>query len=122
MPGDIKGILKSLEEAKHAVTEVKKQVIVKGDIHRAIQSLQEVSNEGKVYQPEIGVERDVKGKTPLMLEPPPSSRMKLSMKSLYDTQEQMQSGKEEVIKADVKGTIKSLMETAQRASPAIPQR
>ncbi|XP_051566894.1 xin actin-binding repeat-containing protein 2-like [Myxocyprinus asiaticus] len=129
VPGDIKCKLKSLEEARHAVKEVEKEIIVKGDVHTAIQSLQEASNEKKVYQQDIGVQE---GKIQLLLEPPPSPRLqhkastegdvKLSIKALCETQEQVQSDKEEVIKGDVKGTIKSLMETAQRASPTIPQR
>ncbi len=83
--------------------EVEKEVIVKGDILTAIQSLQEASNERKVCQQEIGVQGDVKTKIQLLLEPPPSPRMqrrvstegdvKLSIKSLYDTQEQVLSEK-----------------------------
>nr|XP_020450369.1 xin actin-binding repeat-containing protein 2-like [Monopterus albus] len=43
----------------------------------------------------------------------------MSIKSLHETQEQTQAEKEEVIKGDVKGTIKSLMETAKRETPKV---
>ncbi|XP_058468462.1 xin actin-binding repeat-containing protein 2 [Solea solea] len=132
--GDVKASLKSLELAKQAVREVEKEEIVRGDIHTAMQNLQDASNERITCQQEIDVQGDVRGTIQLFMEPPSSPTMqrrspslegevkgdvKMSIKSLYETQEQTQLGKEEVIKGDVKGTIKSLMETAQRETPKV---
>ncbi|XP_067111799.1 xin actin-binding repeat-containing protein 2 [Osmerus mordax] len=130
--GDVKGTLKSLAKATHLVKEVEKEEIVGGDIHSAMMCLQDASSDRRVFQQEIDVQGDVRGTIQLLLEAPASPRMqrrpstegdvKMSIRSLYDTQEiqeQGQSEKEEVLKGDVKGTIKSLLETAKREAPKI---
>ncbi|XP_077392671.1 uncharacterized protein xirp2b [Festucalex cinctus] len=132
VPGDVKATLRSLELAKQTVREVEKEEIVRGDIHTAMQCLQDASSEKKICQQEVVVQGDVKGTIQLFMEPPSSPRIqrsssteeeevkgdvKMSIKSLYETQEQTWAEKEEVIKGDVKGTIKSLLETAQRETP-----
>uniref|UniRef100_A0A8C2BFT2 Xin actin binding repeat containing 2a n=1 Tax=Cyprinus carpio TaxID=7962 RepID=A0A8C2BFT2_CYPCA len=124
VPGDIRGTLKSLEEAKQAVKEVEKEEIVKGDIQTALLSLQEASTEKRVFQHQVSEQGDVKGTIQLLLEPTSSPRMqrrpstegdiKYSIKSLYE-QEQVQIEKEEVIKGDVQGTIKSLMKKKEQS-------
>eukprot|EP00063_Salmo_salar_P032392 XP_014007227.1 PREDICTED: xin actin-binding repeat-containing protein 2-like isoform X2 [Salmo salar] len=126
VPGDIKGTLKSLEEAKQAVKEMEKEEIVKGDIHTALKGLHEASSEKKLYQHQVSEQGDVRGTIQLLLEPSTSPRMqrrgstegdvKTSIKCLYEGQgqdqdeEQSQMEKEEVIKGDVKGAIKNLMQ------------
>ncbi|XP_051986270.1 xin actin-binding repeat-containing protein 2-like isoform X1 [Xyrauchen texanus] len=125
VPGDIKKTLKSLEEAKQAVKEIEKDEIIKGDIHTALLSLQEASTEKRAFQHQISEQGDVKGTIQLLLEPTLSPRMqrrpstegdiKSSIKSLYD-QEQVQIEKEDVIKGDVQGTIKSLMRKKEQLS------
>ncbi|XP_067315214.1 xin actin-binding repeat-containing protein 2 isoform X2 [Pseudorasbora parva] len=125
VPGDIKGTLKSLEEAKQAVKEVEKEEIVKGDIQTALLSLQEASTEKRVFQHQVSEQGNVKGTIQLLLEPGSSPCMqrrpstegdiKSSIKSLYE-QEQVQIEKEEVIKGDVQGTIKSLMKKKEQSS------
>ncbi|XP_036838734.1 xin actin-binding repeat-containing protein 2 isoform X2 [Oncorhynchus mykiss] len=126
VPGDIKGTLKSLEEAKQAVKEMEKEEIVKGDIHIALKGLHEASSEKKLYQHQVSEQGDVRGTIQLLLEPSTSPRMqrrgstegdvKTSIKCLYEGQgqdqdeEQSQMEKEEVIKGDVKGAIKNLMQ------------
>ncbi|XP_026114001.1 xin actin-binding repeat-containing protein 2-like isoform X1 [Carassius auratus] len=123
VPGDIRGTLKSLEEAKQVVKEVEKEEIVKGDIQTALLNLQEASVEKRVVQHQVSEQGDVKGTIQLLLEPTSSPRMqrrpstegdiKYSIKSLYE-QEQVQIEKEEVIKGDVQGTIKSLMKKKEQ--------
>ncbi|XP_029612535.1 xin actin-binding repeat-containing protein 2 isoform X1 [Salmo trutta] len=126
VPGDIKGTLKSLEEAKQAVKEMEKEEIVKGDIHTALKGLHEASSEKKLYQHQVSEQGDVRGTIQLLLEPSTSPRMqrrgstegdvKTSIKCLYEGQgqdqdeEQSQIEKEEVMKGDVKGAIKNLMQ------------
>ncbi|CAN9497790.1 unnamed protein product [Ophioblennius macclurei] len=131
--GDVKATLKSLELAKTAVREVEKEEIVRGNIHTAMQSLHDASSERRVCQQEIDVQGNVRGTIQLLMDTPSSPKLqrsssceeevkgdvKMSIKSLYETQEQSQLEKEEVIKGDVKGTIKSLMETAQRVPPKV---
>ncbi|KAJ8012810.1 hypothetical protein DPEC_G00046730 [Dallia pectoralis] len=134
VPGDIRGTLKSLEQAKLKVREIEKEEIVKGDIYTAKQCLQDASKDSRTCQQEIDVHGNVRGTIQLLLEPPASPRMtrrpsfegdvKMSIKSLYGTHEvdealEVETEKEEVIKGDVKGTIKSLLESAQRATPKI---
>ncbi|XP_064183515.1 xin actin-binding repeat-containing protein 2 isoform X2 [Anguilla rostrata] len=125
VPGDIKGTLKSLEEAKQLSREIEKEEIVKGDIQTAMQSLREASNEKKVYQQQVSVQGDVRGTIQLLLEPPPPSTqrrpstegdVKMSIKSLYNGQDQTQIEKEEVIKGDVQGTIKCLLQGKEHTS------
>ncbi|KAG9340858.1 hypothetical protein JZ751_020051 [Albula glossodonta] len=125
VPGDIKGTLKSLEEAKRLARSFEKEEIVKGDIQTAMQSLKEASNEKKVYQQQVSVQGDVKGTIQLLLEPPspsmqrrPSTEgdVKMSIQSLYNDQEKTQIEKEEVIKGDVQGTIKSLLQAKEQRS------
>ncbi|XP_061548001.1 xin actin-binding repeat-containing protein 2 [Phycodurus eques] len=128
--GDVKATLRYLELAKQTVHEVEKEEIVRGDIHTAMQCLHDASAEKRTCQQEIVVQGDVKGQ--LFTEPPSSPRMqrsssteeeevkgdvKISIKSLYETQEQTLIEKKEVLKGDVKGMIKSLMETAHRDTP-----
>ncbi|XP_051997657.1 xin actin-binding repeat-containing protein 2-like [Xyrauchen texanus] len=125
VPGDIKGTLKSLEIAKQAVKEVEKEEIVKGDIHTALLSLQEASTEKRAFQHQVSEQGDVKGTIQILLEPTSSPHMqrrpstegdiKSSMKSLCE-QEQVQIEKEEVIKGDVQGTIKTLMRKKDQSS------
>ncbi|XP_061698214.1 xin actin-binding repeat-containing protein 2 [Syngnathoides biaculeatus] len=130
--GDVKATLKSLELAKQTVHEVEKEEIVRGDIQTAMQCLHDASAEKRTCQREIDVQGDVKGTIQLFTIPPSSTRMlrslsteeeevkgdvKMSIKSLYETQEQSLIDKEKVIKGDVKGMIKSLMETAHRETP-----
>ncbi|XP_038835812.1 xin actin-binding repeat-containing protein 2-like [Salvelinus namaycush] len=126
VPGDIKGTLKSLEEAKQAVKEMEKEEIVKGDIHTALKGLHEASSEKRLYQHQVSEQGDVRGTIQLLVEPSTSPRMqrrgstegdvKTSIKCLYEGQgqdqdeEQSQMEKEEVIKGDVKGAIKNLMQ------------
>ncbi|XP_016365899.1 xin actin-binding repeat-containing protein 2-like [Sinocyclocheilus rhinocerous] len=124
VPGDIRGTLKSLEEAKQAVKEVEKEDIVKGDIQTALLSLQEASTEKRVFQHQVSEQGDVKGTIQLLLDPTSSPHMqrrpstegdiKSSIKTLYE-QEQVQIEKEEVIKGDVQGTIKSLMKKKEQS-------
>ncbi|XP_061827669.1 uncharacterized protein xirp2b isoform X2 [Nerophis lumbriciformis] len=134
VPGDVKATLRSLELAKKSVRELEKEEIMKGDIHTAIQCLHDASADKRTCQQEIDVQGDVKRTIKLLMEPPSSPKMqrsssieelkggvKMSMKSLYETQEQTEVEKEEVVKGDVKGTIKSLLETAQRESPKVRQ-
>uniref|UniRef100_A0A4W5NC51 Xin actin binding repeat containing 2a n=1 Tax=Hucho hucho TaxID=62062 RepID=A0A4W5NC51_9TELE len=124
VPGDIKGTLKSLEEAKQAVKEMEKEEIVKGDIHTALKGLHEASSEKKLYQHQVSEQGDVRGTIQLLLEPSTSPRMqrrgstegdvKTSIKCLYEgqgqDQDEEQSQMEKVIKGDVKGAIKNLMQ------------
>ncbi|CAK6954127.1 xin actin-binding repeat-containing protein 2 [Scomber scombrus] len=130
--GDVKATLKSLEVAKQTVRGVEKEEIVRGDIHTAMQNLHDASSETRKCQQEMDVQGDVRGTIQLLLEPSTCPKMqrsesledvkgdvKMSIKSLYDTQEQTQLEKEEVIKGDVKGTIKSLLETAQRETSKV---
>ncbi|XP_008326943.1 xin actin-binding repeat-containing protein 2 isoform X2 [Cynoglossus semilaevis] len=131
--GDVRATMKSLELAQQTVREVEREDIVKGDIYTAMQNLQDASSERKTYHQEIDVQGDVRGTIQIFMEPPSSPIMqrspslereakgdvKMSIKSLYETQEQSQVEKEEVIKGDVKGTIKSLMETAERQTPKV---
>ncbi|KAM8903441.1 uncharacterized protein xirp2a isoform 2-T3 [Spinachia spinachia] len=122
VPGDIKETLKSLEEAKKAVKEVEKEEILKGDIHVAMQSLHEATSEKKTYQHQVSEQGDVRGTIQLLLEPisPRLQRrgsiegdVKTSIKCLYEGQEATQVEKEEVIKGDVQGAIKNLMQRKQ---------
>ncbi|KAK2856757.1 hypothetical protein Q5P01_005492 [Channa striata] len=126
VPGDIKGTLKSLEEAKQAVKEVEKEEIVKGDILTAMQSLQEASSDKRIYQHQVSEQGDVKATIQLLLEPtsPRVQRrgsiegdIKTSIKTLYEGQETTQVEKEEVVKGDVQGTIKCLMQRKQYSNP-----
>ncbi|XP_061734939.1 xin actin-binding repeat-containing protein 2 isoform X2 [Nerophis ophidion] len=130
VPGDVKATLRTLELAKRSVRESEKEEIMKGDIHTAIQCLHEASADKRTCQQEIDVQGDVKRTIKLLTGPPSSPKMQrsssieelkggveMSMKSLYKTQEQTEVEKEEVVRGDVKGTIKSLLETAQRESP-----
>ncbi|XP_034145597.1 xin actin-binding repeat-containing protein 2 isoform X2 [Esox lucius] len=135
IPGDIKGTLKSLEEAKQAVKEMEKEEIVKGDIHTALKGLHEASSERKLCQHQVSEQGDVRGTIQLLLEPSTSPRMqrrgstegdvKTSIKSLYEGQgqdqdeEQTQVEKEEVIKGDVKGAIKNLMQRKEYSNRKI---
>ncbi|XP_052456603.1 xin actin-binding repeat-containing protein 2 isoform X2 [Carassius gibelio] len=124
VPGDIRGTLKSLEEAKQVVKEVEKEKIVKGDIQTALLSLQEASTEKRVFQHQVSEQGDVKGTIQLFMEPTSSPHMqrrpstegdiKSSIKSLYE-QEHGQIEKEEVIKGDVQGKIKSLMNKKEQS-------
>ncbi|XP_062853801.1 xin actin-binding repeat-containing protein 2 isoform X2 [Trichomycterus rosablanca] len=123
--GDIKSTLKSLEDAKQAVKEVEKEEIVKGDIQTALLNLQEASAEKKVFQHQVSEQGDVRGTIQLLLEPTSSPHMqrrastendiKMSIKSLHE-QEQNQMEKEEVIKGDVHGTIKCLMQKKEESN------
>ncbi|XP_051937847.1 xin actin-binding repeat-containing protein 2 [Hippocampus zosterae] len=130
--GDVRATLRSLETAKRTMREVAKEEIVRGDIHTVLQCLQDAASEKKTRQQEIIVQGDVKGTKQLFTEPPVSpgvqrsssveeelvkGDVKTSIKSLYETQEPTLLEKEEVIKGDVKGTMKSLLETAQRETP-----
>ncbi|XP_019724092.1 xin actin-binding repeat-containing protein 2 isoform X1 [Hippocampus comes] len=124
--GDIRGTLKSLEEAKRAVKEVEREEIVKGDIHIAMQHLNEASSEKKTYQHQVSEQGDVKGTIQLLLEPisPRMQRrgsiegdVKTSIKSLYEGQETTFVEKEEVVKGDVQGAIKCLMQKKQYSKP-----
>ncbi|CDQ97615.1 unnamed protein product, partial [Oncorhynchus mykiss] len=105
---------------------MEKEEIVKGDIHIALKGLHEASSEKKLYQHQVSEQGDVRGTIQLLLEPSTSPRMqrrgstegdvKTSIKCLYEGQgqdqdeEQSQMEKEEVIKGDVKGAIKNLMQ------------
>uniref|UniRef100_A0A3Q3IHY8 Xin actin binding repeat containing 2a n=1 Tax=Monopterus albus TaxID=43700 RepID=A0A3Q3IHY8_MONAL len=120
VPGDIKGTLKSLEEAKQAVKEVEKEEIVKGDIHTAMKSLHEASSEKKIYQHQVSEQGDVKATIQLLLEPATSPRIQHRgsidrnvQTSINEGQETTQVEKEEVIKGDVQGAIKCLMQRKQ---------
>lgn len=124
--GDIKGTLKSLEEAKRVVKEVEREEIVKGDIHIAMQHLNEASSEKKTYQHQVSEQGDVKGTIQLLLEPisPRMQRrgsiegdIKTSIKSLNEGQETTFVEKEEVVKGDVQGAIKCLMQKKQYSKP-----
>lgn len=136
VPGDVKATVKSLELAKEVVREVEKEEIVRGDIRVAMRSLRDASSERRISQSGADTQGDVRGTIQLLMEAPSSPKLqrrpsleeelkgdvKMSIKSLYDTQEQIQLEKEEVIKGDVKGTIKSLLETAQRETPKVKLR
>ncbi|KAK9537575.1 hypothetical protein VZT92_005179 [Zoarces viviparus] len=112
VPGDVRATLKSLELAKQAVKEVEKEEIVRGDIRTTMQSLHDASSERKMCQQEIDVQGNVRETIQLLMEAPPSPRterspslerdvkgdVKMSIKSFYQTQEQSQLEKEEVIK------------------------
>lgn len=105
--GDVKGTLKSLEEAKNVVKEVEKVEIVKGDILTAMQSLHEMSNEKKLYQHQVSEQGDVKGTIQLLLDPATTT----------EGRETPQVEKEEVVKGDVQGAIKCLMQRKQHSNP-----
>ncbi|KAK3569229.1 hypothetical protein QTP86_026509, partial [Hemibagrus guttatus] len=87
IPGNIKGALKSLKDLATAKVE-----IVIEDLVPALQSLQEASNERKRR---ASTEGDVK----------------LSIKSLYETQDQVQSEKEEI--QSPASTVKNVTKTSQ---------
>ncbi|KAG7236561.1 hypothetical protein INR49_000824, partial [Caranx melampygus] len=114
VPGDIKGTLRSLEEATQTVKEVEKEEIVKGDIHTAMQSLHEASTEKKIYQHQVSEQGDVKATIQLFLEPNTSPRAQRRGSIEGDV---TQVEKEEVVKGDVQGAIKCLMERKQYSKP-----
>ncbi|XP_072556379.1 uncharacterized protein [Paramormyrops kingsleyae] len=120
VPGNIKGAIKSLEMAKHAVKEVEKEEILKGDIQSAKQSLQEASYERKVCQWQASEQGNVKDTIQLLLEtatkqhkPIKDRYVKVSVKSLYDIQEQMEMEREDMIKGDAQSAVKSLLKPEQ---------
>ncbi|XP_048834201.1 xin actin-binding repeat-containing protein 2-like isoform X2 [Brienomyrus brachyistius] len=120
VPGDIKGAIKSLEMAKHAVKEIEKEEILKGDIQSAKHSLREASNERMVCQQQASEQGNVKDTIQLLLEtatkqhkPIKDRYMKVSVKSLYDIQEQTKMEREDMIKGDAKSAVKSILKTEQ---------